>query len=443
MGSDACCIVRRLAQVSDSTETSQAAHPRQRYFFGWNVVGFTFFAQFLTMGTLFYAFGPLLKPLTEALDADRFEVSLALSLQSAVAALTGPWVGKLVAERSIRALMLTGASLLLVGFLGMGQAQNVWHLYLTYGVVLGWAMSLAGPIPTNTLLANWFDRRRGMAFGIAGFGISISGTVVIPIISWMLLEYDWRVAVSSLGIAAFALFVPLTVLFAVKRPEDRGLLPDNAKPGTGGALDGLPEDPTGASHWTFRRALRDRRIWHLVVIVGTSFLGIGGVLLALHSHMTDIGLSAMQAASVMAVLTLMAAIAKPVFGIMADHINKRLAMGISLCCQIVGLSLIIAFESQLGLTLAVVVFGLGYGAVSPLWSVLLAAMFGRAAFARVLGVTAPLTTLFMLAGMPFTTWFYENTGSYLPAFAVLIGGFVVSLTALSMLRPPEEERIGT
>ena len=429
-----------MAQASDSTEPSQAARPRQGYFFGWNVVGFTFFAQFLTMGTLFYAFGPLLKPLTVALDADRFEVSLALSLQSAVAALAGPWVGRLVAERSIRALMLTGAGMLLLGFLGMGQAQNVWHLYLTYGFLLGWAMALAGPIPTNTLIANWFDRRRGMAFGIAGFGISISGTVVIPITSWMLLEYDWRVAVYSFGIAAFAVLVPLTILFAVKRPEDRGLLPDNAEPGPESAADSFPEDPAGASHWKFLRAVRDRRIWHLVVIIGTSFLGIGGVLLALHSHMTDIGLSSMQAASVMAVMTFMGAIAKPLFGITSDHINKRLAMGISLCCQIAGLSLIMAFESQLGLTLAVVVFGLGYGAVSPLWSVLLAAMFGRAAFARILGVMAPLTTPFMLAGMPFTTWFYENTGSYMPAFAVLIGGFVVSLAALSLLRLPEEKR---
>ena len=428
-----------MAQASHSIASSKAASPRPGYFFGWNIVGFTFFAQFMTMGTLFYAFGPLLKPLTVALDADRFEVSLALSLQSAVAALAGPWVGKLVAERSIRALMLTGACMLLLGFLAMGQARNIWHLYLTYGVVLGWAMALAGPIPTSTLLANWFERRRGMAFGIAGFGISISGTVVIPLTSWMLLEYDWRVAASSFGIAGFAILVPLTLLFAVKRPEDRGLLPDNAKPGKASAADTVPEDPQGASHWNFLRAVRDGRIWHLVTIVGTSFLGIGGVLLALHSHMTDIGLSAMQAASVMAVLTFMGAIAKPLFGIMADHINKRLAMGISLCCQFTGLSLIMAFDSQLGLTLAVVVFGLGYGAVLPVWSVLLAAMFGRAAFARILGVMSPLTTVFMLAGMPFTTWFYETTGSYLPAFAVLIGGFLVSLTALSLLRLPEEE----
>ena len=422
---------------------AKASIPRRRgYFFGWNVIGFSLVAQFLTMGTLFYAFGPLLKPLSEALDASRFEISLALSIQSLVAALAGPWVGRVVAERSIRALMLAGAGLLLLGFLGMGQVRNVWQLYLTYGLVLGFAMAFAGPIPTNTLLANWFDRHRGTAFGIAGIGISASGTVVIPVTSWMVLEYGWREAVSSFGIVAFVALAPLVWFFAVKRPEDRGLLPDNAEPAVEPEPDPGAQYPASARYWSFGRAIRDRRIWHLVLIVGTSFLGIGGVLLALHSHMTDIGLSPMQAASVMAVLTFMAALAKPLFGVAADHLNKRLTMAISLCCQIVGVALIMVVDTQFALTLSAVVFGLGYGAVSPLWSVLLSAMFGREAFARVLGVMSPLTTPFMLAGMPFTTFVYETTGSYLPAFGVLIGGFIVSLVALSMLRLPEEELAG-
>ena len=115
-------------------------------------MGFAFAAQFMTMGTLFYAFGALLKPLSEALDADRFVISLALSIQSLVAALAGPWVGKLVAERSIRALMLAGAGLLLLGFLGMGQVHSIWQLYLAFGIVLGFAWRLRGrfrPIPCS------------------------------------------------------------------------------------------------------------------------------------------------------------------------------------------------------------------------------------------------------------------------------------------------------
>lgn len=410
----------------------------KKLFFGWGIVGFSFVAQFLTMGTLFYAFSALLKPLTVALDADRFEVSLALSIQAGIGALVAPWVGRLVAERSVRVLMLAGAALLCAGFLAMSQARSVWHLYLSFGLVLGVAMAMTGPIPNNTLLANWFDRRRGAAFGIASFGISISGTVVVPVTAWMVLEFGWRTAVSSFGIVAFVLLAPLIWVFAVKRPEDRGLLPDNAEPGTERGDGILPEDDSGAAYWTMGRALRDKRIWHLVLVVGSSFLGIGGVLLALHSHMTDLGFSPMQAASVMAVATFMAAVAKPVFGITSDHLNKRLTMGISLCCQIVGVAMIMVFESRLGLICAGVVFGLGYGAFSPMWSVLLSAMFGRAAFARAMGVMSPLTTPFMLAGMPFTTYIYETTGSYLPAFGVLIGGFMLGLVALAFLRLPEE-----
>ncbi len=416
--------------------------PRKpRFFFGWAIVGFAFVAQFLTVGTLFYAFGPLLKPLTDALDADRFEVSIALSLQSAIVALAGPWVGRFVAERSVRALMLSGAVLLLIGFLALGQVGSLWDLYLVYGLVLGVAMAMAGPIPSNSLLANWFVRRRGTAIGIAGFGISVSGTIVIPVVTWMVLEFGWRMAVSVLGVVGFVLLAPLTWFLAVKRPEDKGLLPDDAELVPGAGIDDIPEDLTGAANWTLGQALRSRRVWHLIVIVGTSFLGIGGVLLALHSHMTDLGLSPLRAASVMAVLTFFAAVAKPLFGILADHINLRLAIAISLGCQIVGLSLILVFESQTGLTFAGIVFGLGYGAVMPLWTVLLASIYGRAAFARVMGIMSPLITPFVLIGMPFTTFVYETTGSYQSAFGVLIAGFVVSLVALSFLRlSPERGR---
>ncbi len=36
-----------------------------RLFYGWTIVGLTFGAQFLAMGTYFYTFGVFLKPLSE------------------------------------------------------------------------------------------------------------------------------------------------------------------------------------------------------------------------------------------------------------------------------------------------------------------------------------------------------------------------------------------
>lgn len=159
-----------------------------------------------------------------------------------------------------------------------------------------------------------------------------------------------------------------------------------------------------------------------------------------HSHLTDLGLSALEASAVVALMTFMGALAKPLFGVLSDFADKRLVMGLSLVCQIVGLVLIIVLDGYLGMMAAAFFFGLGYGAVMPLWGVLLGAMFGRDAFARIMGAMGPMILPFTLFGLPFTTWIFESTGSYLPAFTTLVVAFVLSGVALAFLRLPETDR---
>ena len=84
------------------------------------------------------------------------------------------------------------------------------------------------------------------------------------------------------------------------------------------------------------------------------------------------------------------------------------------------------------------VYGLGYGAVMPLWAILLAALFGRVGFARVMGIMGPMTLPFTLVGLPFTTLMFERTGSYLPAFATLLVFLIASAIALAFLRVPRQ-----
>ncbi len=413
---------------------SDTALATQRVFFGWYIVGFTFIAQFIAMGTTFYAYGVLLKPLTEALDADRFVVSLGLSLQMAVTALISPWVGKLISERPVRHLMAVGALATALGFFAMSQVQAFWQLCIAFGVIVAIGMALIGPLPSNTMLANWFFERRGRALGISQFGVSISGTVIVPVAAYLVVEYGWRTTVGVFGFIPLLILLPLVFKFAVRTPEELGLFPDGA--------DGPPPEPEmdDGDEWTMSRALRDPRIWKLVAVLGPSFLSVGAVMVAMHSHVTDLGMTAIEASSVVALMTFFGAIAKPLFGTLADYLNQRLVMAISIVSQVTGLALILASDSYFGLMTAGVFFGLGYGAGLPMWSVLIVALFGREAFARIMGIMSPMTMPFTLIGLPFTTYIFEVTGSYLPAFGTLIGMFAVSLTALAMLRLPAEQK---
>ena len=411
------------------------SRPRRPFFFGWSVVCFTFMTQF-TVGGMFYTYGVLQKPLGEALEAERFAVSLAFSLQTLVVACLSPWVGKLIVRMPIRRLLAIGVAALVMGFIAFAQARHLLHLYLAFGLVLAVASTLIGPLPSNAMIANWFVKRRGIALGVSQLGISTSGAIMVPIVSWLVETQGWRWAVTSMGLVLGAVLIPLVWKFAVFRPEDRGLQPDGC-----GVVEAADERLESVTPWTFARALRDRRIWLLVAIVGPSFFSIGAVLLALHAHITDLGLSAVQASSVVALATLMAALAKPLFGALADVFNKRLMMAASLVAQVVGLALIVTLDKLSGLMVAAFLFGLGYGAVMPMWTVFIGALFGRADFARVMGLMTPLTTLFSLLGFPFASLVFDTTGSYLPAFVIVAVGVFVSIGAVGLLRLPERDPV--
>ena len=404
----------------------------EKLFYGWILVWVTFVIQFLVMGTGFYIFSVLLKPLAESLDTDRFLVSLALSCQTVLMALLSPFIGIAVSRYSIKLLMCTGTLLMSLGFFALSYAQELWHLYLAFGIMVSSGLVLAGPLPNNTLLANWFIRRRGTALGVSQFGLTISGTVLVPIATWLVLEFGWRTTMQLTSLTLPLVMIPIVLIFIVKTPEEKGLVPDGSY-----AEHSDPESEFEVETWSMRRAFMDRRIWLLTLIIGPSFMGITAILLSIHSHATDLGLDAMQASSIVAAMALTGAIAKPLFGSIADHYNKQLVMGVSLVLQIAGVGCIILLPDYAGLAFAALLFGLGYGGVMPLWSVLLGTMFGRHAFARIMGYMGPLILPFTVLGLPFTTLVFEQTGSYVPAYATLIATFIIAMIALLFLKLPE------
>ena len=92
-----------------------------------SIVGFTFVMQFVSIGSAYYAFGVYLKHLPDLLDTTRFYVSLAMTLQTVVMGLLSPAVGRALANRSLRGLLLTGCALMSLGFWLLSWASALWR----------------------------------------------------------------------------------------------------------------------------------------------------------------------------------------------------------------------------------------------------------------------------------------------------------------------------
>jgi MFS family permease len=398
-------------------------------FYGWWIVAVTFLTQFVAMGTVFYSYGILLKPLAEDLSVSRLAVGSALPAMMAFGGLLGPVIGREVDRRPVRLLFVLGTLFLAGGFLVLSRAAELWHFYLAFGLLVATGNALLGGLANTALVSRWFVRSRGTALGISQVGVSLSGMVMAFVTTWLLGELGWRGTAVVFAAVPVVLVAPVVWLAVVDRPEDMGLRPD------GDGLDAEVPKPFGPASFSFRDGLRDTRVWLIALVIGLNFAALGGVVQVIHSHVTDLGHSATWAASVLSLMAGAAAVGKPSFGWLADHTAPRAAMTLSMAMQAAGLGIILLAPGQLGLLAAAALFGLGYGGVLPLWGVLIGATFGREVFGRVMGSMGPLLIPFQMLGVPFATWVYDRNGSYDAAFGAFIGLYAVAFVMLLLLRP--------
>ena len=424
---------------ADLAPAAPAAASPTGLFYGWWIVSASFVVQFLVMGTTFYAWGVLIKPLAEALDASRFAVASALPCSMLVGSLVGPLIGREVDRRGARVLMLAGSVLMTAGFLLFSRIDSVAGLYLSFGVLVALGLALTGPLPNTALISQWFQRARGTALGISQIGISLSGFVMAYVTTWLVIEHGWRTAVLCFAAVPVLLIAPVVALLVVNRPQDRGLLPDN-DPHDG---DGAPEPPPPVE-LSLRDALRERDLWLIALTMGLNFSGSGAVIQVIHSHTTDLGHSATHAATVYGLMAGMAALGKPLFGGLSDRTSPRFGMLVATLLQTVGLVAILLAPGYAAMLAASLVFGLGFGGLMPLFGLLTAARFGAERLGRMMGAAGPLMLPFQLFGLPFASAIFDRTGSYTGAFVTFLAFYALALLVLSRLsaEPPPEPALG-
>ncbi|NED85908.1 MFS transporter, partial [Streptomyces sp. SID11233] len=75
------------------------------------------------------------------------------------------------------------------------------------------------PVSYLRLTAGWFERRLGLALGIANAGIGV-GTVLVPLLTaWLIGAFGWRTA--FLGLGAVALLAFPVAFFHLTEPTPR------------------------------------------------------------------------------------------------------------------------------------------------------------------------------------------------------------------------------
>nr|AJW29448.1 major facilitator superfamily MFS_1 [Sphingomonas sp. JE1] len=201
----------------------------------------------------FYTIGMFAPELSREFGWSFASMMGSIAVQSAVVMVISPLAGFAVDRYGARPVALV--SLFLFGLCFMSLSLNQGSLVLFYGqwVVMS-VLGIGTLSATWTRVVNgWFDRNRGLAFGIASTGTGLTGFLIKPFAAWMIAEFGWRTAFVAIG--ALPIVIGLPVIFALFR-ENRQLAAES---------DVMTEDaaaqPLAEHGMTLQEALRSARFW--------------------------------------------------------------------------------------------------------------------------------------------------------------------------------------
>ena len=427
--------------MEDAAYLEQRTKPR--LFYGWYIVAVGFLSNVASSFALASTLAIFLKPLTTDLEVSRGVFSLLRSGEGIIGACLAPLIGVMVDRQGGARLMAIGTSLVGVGYLFLGHIDSFAQFVFIRLALVTVGDALMGASVVNIVIARWFVRHRGRALAISSMGVGFA-KVCMPVVgAWLILMFGWRHTWTIFGIGAIALGVAPALLVVRKSPEDMGLRPDGdvmvaqrrniaAAPKVA-RLAALKDDV----HWTSREALRTSAFWLLAITFGIASIGVTGLNLHIYSYVTDLGYSAVAAASVMSVIASMQLASPLAWGFLTERIDARYAAMLRFVVQALGLGLAVLMSGQLfWLYVGFFLYGIGLGGNMVLPDILWANYFGRLSLGQIRGMGILISQVLAAIGPPFFGFLFDITGGYGLSFAIFGIVLMVSAILSLMLRQP-------
>ncbi|MBI5583408.1 MAG: MFS transporter [Deltaproteobacteria bacterium] len=423
--------------LSNSRAHSPLPPAPRRPFYGWRIVLGGTAILFVSSGIGFYGHGAILDPLRAHYGWSKGAISAAVTMYFAVAGLMGLVAGRLIDRYGPRPILILGSTTIGVGFFLLGRVTQLWQFFAVYLLMsIGW--SGTSLIPVNTLIANWFIRRRGYALGITMTGLSLGGMILVPFSVYLSSNWGLETALPILGAVFWVVVIPIAVLVVKSRPSDVGQFPD----GDRSILETRETREARVSYasqirvWTRAEALRTTAFW---AIVAAFLLALSGQIAFLVHQVSFLSqtLGASGAAAAVSLTTGASIIGRLFLGPLADRSDKRYLTMFCFLVQGVAVLLMGYYRQVTVLYLGTLAFGLTMGGIVMMQSLLIGECFGMVSFGTISG----LSGMFSLTGAAFgpviAGLIFDAAKDYRIAFTIFAGASLLAMVAVFFARPPE------
>jgi predicted MFS family arabinose efflux permease len=371
----------------------------------------------------FYTVGVFAPVLAQRFGWSFGAIFFGITVQTIAAVVFAPVAGALADRYGARPVALTSLVLFALAFMTFALGNG--SLVMYYG---SWA--LLAVVGSGTLPMTWtrainrrFERRRGMALGIALMGTGLFGFFSKPLTHWLIVSFGWRGAYVGIGALPILVGLPVALLWFFE-PAGR-LVRNVAAP-----LEGM----------SFSATVRSWRFWLLGAALLPISFAITGPLPNMETILTSDGFSGAEITNLTSLIGLSAIAGRLAGGFLLDLFWAPAVAAVILCMPLISLWLLMQTTLAAGgAAAAICLIGFAVGVEYDLIAYLVARYFGMRAY------TTTYSILYMCFGVgagfaPFIFgWSFDRAHSYTPILevaAVLLAVSVLSLLTLGRYRTP-------
>ena len=367
------------------------------------------------------------KPLQEAVGAPLSAIQVTFTVVIVLQTFLSPLQGYLVDRFSARILIALGCLLSGLGWIAAAHATTLIGLYLTYGLFCGIGTGIVY-VGIVGLMVRWFPDRRGLATGVVAAGYGFGAILTTFPIDTMMRESGYQHTLIVFGIILG--LVGAAAALAIRMPTENDTLPPPP------AMASTVSAPPG-------EMLRSNVFWLMFVMM--TMMSTGGLMIISQfaafsrdfgvANITVFGLAALPLALTVDRLT--NGLTRPFFGWVSDRIGRENTMAIAFLMEAASVTLMVLFRdnAMVFVILSGVVF-FGWGEIFSLFPSTLTDTFGTKHATTNYGLLYIAQGIGSILGGPLAALLREQTGSWLPVFAIIIAmDALTGILALAALKP--------
>jgi OFA family oxalate/formate antiporter-like MFS transporter len=374
-----------------------------------------------------YGWAFFTKSLQDTLGVQLSALQVTFTILIVLQTFLSPLQGFLIDKFGARLLIASGCLLSGLGWITAGYVTSLTGLYLTYGLFCGIGTGIVY-VGVVGLMVRWFPDRRGFATGVVaagyGFGALLTNTPIYNMINERGYQHTLIVFGIILGL------VGALAALSLRLPTADDVLP---QPAVEVSTVGTPPD----------QMLRSKVFWLMFVMM--TMMSTGGLMIISQfgafsrdfgvAGVTILGMAALPLALNIDRIT--NGLTRPFFGWVSDRIGRENTMAIAFLLEAAAVTLMVLFrDNTVAFVLLSGVVFFGWGEIFSLFPSTLTDTFGAKHATTNYGLLYIAQGIGSILGGPLAALLREQTGSWLPVFAIIIAmDALTGILALALLKP--------